>query len=711
MSSLALGFGKKLPENDVYNRRQYFKTDKENQICFDSSIGRDSSPKSRLQKFDPILKFNAKYQEESSKDFNIFYYPTENKWMIVEIIPMGNFTPSKKLKLLKKQSCKNITLSQIVKSCEGVWLAKKYTIKGCDRYTRNFLIKEGYTSSDKNKFLFQDTLDLSNLNCQDDESMKNSRLNNVCENLDNVDDFVLHFKGVDADFKGQNLIGSRKFRLYYFSKDRTIKVEMNDTNMESGKYRELIKRGLVPLPENQSSFLSSSMPGGGFNKETYLNVFGDNSNIKSAKILDKSKNLEQVSTLCAKNCFSDQNFILGTIINLWGTKILLKSCDDLTQYYYMQKYGLDYSEKLIAEVDNMFIKCENDLDDENIPSYNGFGSFEDSLQNCKNLVPKPAKKDEKKYLSQSRCGIDGHVLRFRARKVECEANKNFLISIYLEDDTVKLSEIDNSDLRIQTVLERGKILNPEKSSSKFVEYIKPNDFFIKAIIEINKTHYEIIGADEYTYRYIDEHRESMRQYDSTDEDKKVGDFLKVDESISKILKTNSKNEMSFEEFHGLIDFEKKEITYDELYRFFRNFALKSQNENPKQLLESKNSLLLETIAQDLARQRFNRFDDAAKAMTKSSLMTSDGMSGKFLDSMQILTIFKSLKIRTDFSLFERYLENIKEINSSAKIDTEELIRELQERSQNVTKGNFFNGQTARDTLKIKVENLLKELGQ
>ena len=114
--------------------------------------------------------------------------------------------------------------------------------------------------------------------------------------------------------------------------------------------------------------------------------------------------------------------------------------------------------------------------------------------------------------------------------------------------------------------------------------------------------------------------------------------------------------MSFEEFHGLIDFEKKEITYDEMYRFFRNFALKSQNENPKQLLESKNSLLLETIAQDLARQRFNRFDDAAKAMTKSSLMTSDGMSGKFLDSMQILTIFKSLKIRTDFSLFERYLE-------------------------------------------------------
>lgn len=47
-----------------------------------------------------------------------------------------------------------------------------------------------------------------------------------------------------------------------------------------------------------------------------------------------------------------------------------------------------------------------------LPPYNGFGSLEDSLQNCLSLVPEPPKKDLLKLL-----GNDGKILRYAARMV------------------------------------------------------------------------------------------------------------------------------------------------------------------------------------------------------------------------------------------------------------------------------------------------------
>lgn len=47
-----------------------------------------------------------------------------------------------------------------------------------------------------------------------------------------------------------------------------------------------------------------------------------------------------------------------------------------------------------------------------IPPYNGFGSLEDSLQNCLSLIPEPPKKDVIKLLEN-----DHKVLRYAARLV------------------------------------------------------------------------------------------------------------------------------------------------------------------------------------------------------------------------------------------------------------------------------------------------------
>ena len=47
-----------------------------------------------------------------------------------------------------------------------------------------------------------------------------------------------------------------------------------------------------------------------------------------------------------------------------------------------------------------------------IPPYNGFGSLEDSLQNCHSLIPQPPKKDFIKMLEN-----DHKVLRYEAKMV------------------------------------------------------------------------------------------------------------------------------------------------------------------------------------------------------------------------------------------------------------------------------------------------------
>lgn len=48
-----------------------------------------------------------------------------------------------------------------------------------------------------------------------------------------------------------------------------------------------------------------------------------------------------------------------------------------------------------------------------LPPYNGFGSIEDSVQNCLSLVPQPPKKDFIKMLEN-----DHKILRYEARMVQ-----------------------------------------------------------------------------------------------------------------------------------------------------------------------------------------------------------------------------------------------------------------------------------------------------
>ena len=81
--------------------------------------------------------------------------------------------------------------------------------------------------------------------------------------------------------------------------------------------------------------------------------------------------------------------------------------------------------------------------------FNGWGTEEDSLRNCNNLIPKAPTQDIAKFLAKDRRGLESHILRFKARLDTDHAinkERRFIISYFLSDDTIQIDEppINNS---------------------------------------------------------------------------------------------------------------------------------------------------------------------------------------------------------------------------------------------------------------------------
>jgi hypothetical protein len=77
------------------------------------------------------------------------------------------------------------------------------------------------------------------------------------------------------------------------------------------------------------------------------------------------------------------------------------------------------------------------------PPYNGFGSEEDSLGNCKALVSKPPKIDMEKRMK-----YDGVTLRYMARLmtgVPEDELKQFILSFFLEDNTILIYQMSQKN--------------------------------------------------------------------------------------------------------------------------------------------------------------------------------------------------------------------------------------------------------------------------
>ena len=104
---------------------------------------------------------------------------------------------------------------------------------------------------------------------------------------------------------------------------------------------------------------------------------------------------------------------------------------------------------------------------------------------------------------------DMHILRFNAKLVSTEPddeNRTFIISFYCGDDTIQVYEVcDKNSGRIG-----GKFMEKKKHKSPVTQrYYEEKDFLIGRTVFLGGFKFQLISADEYTEKYMEDNSDSF----------------------------------------------------------------------------------------------------------------------------------------------------------------------------------------------------------
>ncbi|VDM32033.1 unnamed protein product [Hydatigera taeniaeformis] len=363
-----------------------------------------------------------------------------------------------------------------------------YRLVACDKFTTNFLRKLGVKVNEAEP-IPDDPYTMHR------KSVK--RVDTLRQFL-NHDRQVLRFFCVWDDTNA--LYGDvRDFVLNYFLGDDTIEIHEKITansGREAVPYflrRQKLPKGVPPLP----------LPGAVSN-QTILNTMGT-VQTSCSHMLDSIKvGIQQ------PDYYTDADLTLGAVLNVYGRKFLICDCDEFTKEFYRKKYGV----KTFTPVAPPRSECDYTVKREN-PPYNGWGSDEDSLANCYNLIPRPPKK-----MFEVNCSVE--ILRFAAHIVagvddddgNCGNGGNtrkraFIISCFLRDNTFMVYEppVTNSGYKGGKFMERRRVLKPGQPifRTNLPSYYGPSDIYIGGQVVFNNFVFEIYGADEHTLKYMEAH--------------------------------------------------------------------------------------------------------------------------------------------------------------------------------------------------------------
>ena len=262
------------------------------------------------------------------------------------------------------------------------------------------------------------------------------------------------------------LYGDRRpYVLHYFLSDDTVEIlEVNEPNSGCDPFPLMLKRSKLPKGELQFD-------------------------MSLGKRSDDYYNIEDLG--------------IGKVINVYGRPFLLHDCDEFTKKWYTTKGGKE--EAAFAPLD-ISEEPEN-VPETNLPEYNGFGSLEDTQQNCISLIPKPPKKDFHKLMYNEK-----KVLRFVAKFYEGEGqhlsysdiDRIFILSYFLSDDTIAIFEppARNSGIIGGKFLERNSGLKKPGTVEPYME----NDVYVGALLNVHNRIFELVEADEYTLQYMEENK-------------------------------------------------------------------------------------------------------------------------------------------------------------------------------------------------------------
>ncbi|XP_069190607.1 EF-hand domain-containing protein 1 isoform X2 [Procambarus clarkii] len=190
-----------------------------------------------------------------------------------------------------------------------------------------------------------------------------------------------------------------------------------------------------------------------------------------------------------------RHLIPPTTVTIFGRRVMVTGCDNLTQRFLLDNYGID-----------------------NIPAMKVIETAKEaeggsSGKTHSDIVPRP----------RARPGLlnsqDATVLRFSAKldsPLETEADRCFILVHHVIDDTLELTELARPGGLGGRVLSRTCVPKPKVRGDEVGagRYSKPHvytldDFYIGATLDIWGRRYTITGADEYVLNYARQHEDKV----------------------------------------------------------------------------------------------------------------------------------------------------------------------------------------------------------
>ncbi|XP_047621590.1 EF-hand domain-containing family member C2 [Phacochoerus africanus] len=463
-----------------------------------------------------VLSFDA-YLEDEVPDksqenyrircYKIYFYLEDDTIQVNEPalknsgLPKGIFIRRHRISLPPPDEDQFYTVYHFNINIDIVLYGRTFKIYDCDTFTKNFLKKIGVKLNPPGQ-------------CPEDPYMKTRRekLDHVeplrpYESFDTLKQFLEYDRKVLRFFclwdDSGSLFGDRReLILHYFLSDDTIEIkEVMPHNSGRDAMSLFLQRRKLPKYGPPGVYQPGQIA-----DRTVLNVYGGLSRRRVySYLLDKYKlgKLDQ-------EFYKDSDLSIGTTINVWGRKVLLCDCDEFTKTYYKTKYGIENFTSISCKAPPP-PKIERKF-----PPYTGFGSEEDSLRSCIGLVPNPHWRNFKKFMEKDSYGNISNALRFFAKLIthKCaDVERMFVISYFLSDDTISVFEpIErNSGYTGGMFLKRTRVKKPgqEVFKSEFSEYVKAEELYVGAKVDVNGYLFLLLNADEYTLNYMEKNSDKF----------------------------------------------------------------------------------------------------------------------------------------------------------------------------------------------------------
>ncbi|CAE8640930.1 unnamed protein product [Polarella glacialis] len=197
------------------------------------------------------------------------------------------------------------------------------------------------------------------------------------------------------------------------------------------------------------------------------------------------------------------DFHVGQSVTLLGNyNFYIYDADEFTRRYFQEELGEQLADRADVTLPERAVPRAA------TPPYTGYGSWADSMSSVTHLIPKPPKKDFIKLFRH-----EGKVLRFKAKFVEPkpeDRDRIFVISFYLQDDTLAIHEPPQRNLGIVTgrFLEKGIHMN-QLTGNLFA----PNDLLPGNCIKVYNFEFYIMDMDEYSRKVFEDPNAHLRVFD------------------------------------------------------------------------------------------------------------------------------------------------------------------------------------------------------